>query len=126
MNRLWLFMILIIVSLCGCASAQNNRPDATFDKFQSEIIAQRNEGKLTALQAQLDLWSKYREMYGEDPVMNGFYAYSVKIMSVVDAGKMTLDEGQALVDARQDEISTQKIADAERRLAYDPNGSPSD
>ena len=126
MNRLWFFKILIVALLCGCASAQNGRQEATFDKFQSEIIAQRNEGKLTALQAQLDLWSKYREMYGEDPVMNGFYAYSVKIMSAVDAGKLTLDEGQALVDARQHEISTQKTAEANRRLAYDPNGSPSD
>jgi hypothetical protein len=126
MNRLWLFLILIVALLCGCASAQHGRQDATWEKFQNEIIAQRNEGKLTALQAQLDLWSKYREMYGEDPVMNGFYAYSVKIMSAVDAGKMSLDDGQALVDARQHEISARKITEAERRLAYDPYGSPSD
>ena len=89
-------------------------------------MAQRNEGKLTALQAQLDLWSKYREMYGEDSVMNGFYVYSVKIMTAVDAGKMSLDDAQALVDARQHEIATRKIAEAQRRLAYDPYGSPSD
>ena len=112
--------------LFGCASAQNGRQDATWERFQNEIIAQRNEGKLTASQAQLDLWSKYREMYGEDPVMNGFYAYSIKIMSAVDAGRISMNEGQALVDARQHEIATRKVAEAERRLAYDPNGSPSD
>ena len=126
MNRLWLFLILIVAMLCGCASAQHSRQDATWEKFQNEIIAQRNEGKLTASQAQLDLWSKYREMYGEDPVMNGFYAYSIKIMSAVDAGRISMNEGQALVDARQHEIATRKVAEAERRLAYDPNGSPSD
>ena len=126
MNRLWLFWILMVTLLCGCASAQNGHQDASFAKFQSEIIAERSEGKLTAAQAQLDLWSKYREMYGEDPVMNGFYAYSIKIMSAVDAGRISMNEGQALVDARQHEIATRKVAEAERRLAYDPNGSPSD
>ena len=126
MNRLWLLLTLIFAMLFGCASAQNGRQDATWERFQNEIIAQRNEGKLTASQAQLDLWSKYREMYGEDPVMNGFYAYSIKIMSAVDAGRISMNEGQALVDARQHEIATRKVAEAERRLAYDPNGSPSD
>jgi hypothetical protein len=118
--------MLSFVLLSACASMHETPTNASFQKFQNEIISQRSEGKLTAAQAQLDLWSKYREMYGEDPVMNGFYAYSVKIMSAVDAGKMTLDEGQALVDARQQEIATRKVAEAERRLAYDPNGSPSD
>ena len=125
MIRLRIVAMLLLVLLSGCAGMQQTSKDATWEKFQSEIIAQRNDGKISALQAQLDLWSRYREMYGEDPVMNGFYAYSVKLMSAVDAGKMPLDEAQALIDAREREISTQKVAEAERRRAYDPYGSPS-
>ena len=59
---------------------------------------------LTPLQAQLDLWSKYREMSGEDATINGFYAYSVKLMSSVEAWQMSLDEAQALVDVRESEF----------------------
>ena len=124
MNRLWLFAILIVASLCGCASAQHGRQDTTWGKFQSEIIAQRNEGKISPSQAQLDLWSKYRELFGEDATMNGFYAYSVKLMSSVEAGKLSLDEAQVLVDAREHEISSRKIAEVERSRTYDAYGNP--
>jgi hypothetical protein len=126
MFRFRILAIVPFVLLSGCASMQHALPDTSWEEFQSEIISQRSEGKLSALQAQLDLWTKYRQMFGEDPVMNGFYAYSVKLMSAVDAGKMSLEEAQVLVDAREREISARKLAEAERRLAYDPYGSPSD
>ena len=35
MNRLWLFLILIVAMLCGCASAQNGRQDATWEKLRA-------------------------------------------------------------------------------------------
>jgi hypothetical protein len=126
MFRLRFLVILAVMLVYGCASAQHGQRNAAWSTYRSEIIAQRDEGKLTPLQAQLDLWSKYREVYGEDPVMNGFYAYSVQLMSAVDSGKMSLDEAQVLIDAREREITAQRVAAAERRLAYDPYGGPSD
>jgi hypothetical protein len=126
MNRIKFVALMIFVVLSGCASMHRTSTSASWEKFQSETIAQRDAGKLSPLQAQLDLWSKYRELFGEDSTMNGFYAYSVKLMSAAEAGKIPMDEAQALIDAREHEISAHKIADAERRLAYDPNGNPSD
>jgi hypothetical protein len=126
MNRTKIFALIIFAVLSGCANLHRTSTNASWEKFHSETIAQRDAGKLSPLQAQLDLWSKYRELFGEDSTMNGFYAYSVKLMSAVEAGKISLDEAQTLIDVREHEISSRKIADAERRLAYDPNGNPSD
>lgn len=126
MKRIKLLALMIFAVISGCASMHHSSTSASWEKFHSEIIAQRDAGKLSPLQAQLDLWSKYREMFGEDSTMNGFYAYSVKLMAAAEAGKIPLDEAQVLIDTREHEISSRRIAEAERRLAYDPYGSPSD
>ena len=116
--------ILSLMLLSACASMQQAPTSASWDKLHSEIIAQRDAGKLTPLQAQLDLWSKYREMFGEDATMNGFYAYSVKLMSSVEAGKLSLEDAQALIDARENEISTRKVAEMKRDQSFDAYGNP--
>ena len=116
--------MLSFVLLSACAGMYQTPPNASFEKFRSGIIAQRNDGKISPLQAQLDLWSKYREMFGEDATMNGFYAYSVKLMSAVETGKLSLDEAQALIDAREHEISARKIAEVKRNSTYDAYGNP--
>ena len=121
------FRILVVLSfvlLSACASMDQRSTRASWNKLHSEIIAQRDAGKLTPLQAQLDLWSKYREMFGEDATMNGFYAYSVKLMSSVEAGKLSLEDAQALIDARENEISTRKIAEMKRDQSFDAYGNP--
>jgi uncharacterized protein YceK len=124
MNRIKLLALIILAVLAGCASMHQSSTSASWERFHSEIIAQRDAGKLTPLQAQLDLWSKYRELFGEDPTMNGFYAYSVKLMSSVEAGKMSLEDAQALIDARESEISTRKVAEMKRDQSYDAYGNP--
>jgi hypothetical protein len=124
MKRFRVLAMLFFVLLSACASMHQAPTSTSWDKFHSEIIAQRNEGALSPLQAQLDLWSKYREMFGEDATMNGFYAYSVKLMSSVEAGKLSLEDAQALIDARESEISTRKVAEVERSRSYDAYGNP--
>ena len=119
-----LVALMFLVLLSGCASMRQSSTSAAWERYHSEIIAQRDAGKLTPLQAQLDLWSKYREMFGEDATMNGFYAYSVKLMSSVETGKLSLEEAQALIDARESEISTRKLADMKRDRMYDAYGNP--
>lgn len=116
--------VLAFALLGACANGPQRSTSATFEKFQSETIAQRNAGKLTPSQAQLDIWSKYRELFGEDATMNGFYAYSVKLMSSVEQGKIPLDEAQSLVDAREREIQVRKMADLKREMSYDAYGNP--
>lgn len=121
------FRILVVLSFVlqsACASMHQAPTSASWDKLHSEIIAERDAGKLTPLQAQLDLWSKYREMFGEDPTMNGFFAYSVKLMSSVEAGKLSLEDAQALIDARENEISTRKVAEMKRDQSFDAYGNP--
>lgn len=119
--------ILVMLSfalLSACAAMHEAPTSASWAKLHSEIIAQRDAGTLTPLQAQLDLWSKYREMFGEDATMNGFYAYSVKLMSSVEAGKLSLEDAQARIDARENEISTRKVTEMKRDQSFDAYGNP--
>ena len=119
------FLILLaMMFVFGCASAPTAQRNAAWQTFHNETIAQRDAGKLTALQAQSELWSTYREMFGEDTMMNGFYAYSVKLMAAVDSGKLSLDEAQTLIDAREHEISSHKRAEAKRNWGYEAYGDP--
>ena len=117
--------VLAFVLLSACAGGPQGSTHASFERFQSEIMAQRDSGKITPVQAQVDLWSKYRELFGEDPTMNGFYAFSVKILSAAEAGKLSQSEAQAIVDARAREIAEQRrLADASSNGIFYPYGIP--
>lgn len=124
MYRFGALTVLLFALLSGCANSPQRSTNATFEKFQSEIISQRDSGKLTPVQAQVDLWSKYRELFGEDATMNGFYAFSVKLMSSVEAGKLSLNEAQSLIDAREREISVRRVAELRRDMSFDAYGNP--
>jgi len=45
-------------------------------------------------------------------------------MSSVEAGALSLNEAQALIDAREREISLHRIAEIEHSRAYDAYGNP--
>lgn len=126
MSSFRIVAVAVSVFLSACSGLHQERTNTSFRTFQTELIAQRDAGNISPLQAQLDLWSKYREIFGEDATMNGFYSFSVKLMSAVEAGKIPLEEAQMLIDERENEISSRKSAEAARRLAYDPYGNPSD
>jgi hypothetical protein len=117
-------ILALAVSIGACASISNDTPQARWGKFHDEIMTQRSAGKLTPVQAQVDLWTKHRELFGDDAATNGFYAYSVKLMSAVEEGKLPLDEAQALVDAREREVVARRVADLERSQRYDAYGNP--
>jgi hypothetical protein len=125
MSRIKLLALMILAVMAGCASVDQASKSTSWDKFQSEIIAQRDAGKLTPVQAQLELWSKYREMYGEDATMNGYYAFSVRILSAAEAGKLSQGEAQAIIDAREPEIAERRrVAEATRNSFFYPYGIP--
>ena len=123
-SSLKMFAVLTFVSLSACANGPQRSTSASFEQFQSEIKAQRDSGKITPVQAQVDLWSKYRDLFGEDATMNGFYAFSVKLMGSVEAGKMTLQDAQALIDAREREITVRRMAELKRDMSFDAYGNP--
>lgn len=123
-TSLKMIAVLAFISLSACANGPQRSSSAAFEQFQSETRAQRDSGKLTPVQAQVDLWSKYRELFGEDATMNGFYAFSVKLMSSVEAGKISLDDAQSIIDAREREISVRRMAELKREMSFDVYGNP--
>ena len=124
-TSLKMIAVLAFVSLSACANGPRHSSSATFEKFQSDIKAQRDSGKITLVQAQVDLWSKYREMFGEDPTMNGFYAFSVKIASAADSGNLSQDEARDMIDTRERELAEhRRMAEAKRDSFFYPYGIP--
>lgn len=124
-TSLKMIAVLAFVSLGACANGPQHSTSATFEKFQSDIKAQRDSGKITLVQAQVDLWSKYRELFGEDPTMNGFYAFSVKIASAADSGKLSQDDARNIIDTRERELSEhRRMAEAKHDSFFYPYGIP--
>jgi len=119
-----LVVIVAMACLTGCAGMGQSQQRSNWEQYRSEVMAQRSAGALTPMQAQLDLWTKYRELFGEDPAANGFYAYSVNLMSSVEKGALSLEEAQALIDAREREVSARRVAELERNRSYDAYGNP--
>jgi hypothetical protein len=85
----------------------NTRPDAQWSAYRAEVMAEQQAGKLTASEAQRRLRDGWVNIYGDDPTMTGFYAYSETLLRSAEQGRIPLDEAQALIKARE------KIAVAE-------------
>ena len=65
-------------------------------------------GKITPVEAQELLRAKYHTMYGNDPKMDGYFAYSVNLLRSAEAGKLPMTEAEALVSAREQELMAQR------------------
>jgi hypothetical protein len=107
------------LALAACASvppSTSNSAAAQWSSYRSRVLQERDEGALTALQAEEKLRDKYRELYGPDPTMEGAFAYERDLYAAADAGKLPMAEAHALADARIDEIVQRRVA---HRAYYD-------
>jgi hypothetical protein len=83
------------------------------------VLAQRDEGKLTAAQAESNMRGKFEELFGADPTMDGALAYERDLYVAADAGKLPRGEAEALADARIDEIMQRRAAQQAVRDSLD-------
>jgi hypothetical protein len=104
---------LVALSLTACASSGIS-PSAqhleSWTDYRAAVMQQRDTNALTTLQAQEKIQTKYREMYGRDPSMEGAFAYGTTLYRYADAGALPVAEADALVLAHEDEIFARRRA----------------
>ena len=112
-------IVLALLALGACASSQERSTDS-WTAYRTQVIAQRDAGKVTPVEAQELLRAKYHALYGNDPKMDGYFAYSVNLLRSAEAGKLPMSEAEAIVGAREQELMAQRAAETEApRVPWD-------
>jgi hypothetical protein len=114
--KAWFCVCVIASSLSACASADPR--DAAWDATRGRLDAQREAGELSAADAYSRLRQRYREIYGSDEGMEGYFAYAASLHSSVERGDIDAREAQMLISAKELEALMRAFALRERREAY--------
>jgi hypothetical protein len=101
-----LFCSVLVLGLAACASrgptvAGTERSD--WESYRANTLAQRDQGQLSPVEAQERIESRYEELYGVDPVMEGAFAYGLKLYEAADAGDMSMAEADSLAQSEIDQ-----------------------
>jgi uncharacterized protein YcfL len=120
-----LLIVLALLTLAACASTQE-RSTQSWNDYRKQVIAQRDAGKITPVEAQELLRAKYHAMYGDDQKMDGYFAYSVNLLRSAEAGKLPMSEAEAIVSAREQELITQRESQPAVSTVYWDRQQPTD
>ena len=92
-----------LAACAGIAPSQSTSDLSDWSAYRAQILKERDQGKLSALEAQERIEEKYRDTYGIDPVMEGAFAYGIKLYEAADVGDLTMSEAESLAGARIDD-----------------------
>ena len=110
------YISLFALSLAACASnpaATTASSTTSWTAYRAELAQQRDHGDLTPLQAEDKLETRYRELYGRDPTVEGLFAYRRELYAQAQDGNLPMDEAKVLAKARMDEVLARREADAD-------------
>ena len=112
---------IFVLALCvtGCASTipQGRAPGDDWQAYRREVMQQRDEGKVSPVEAEARIEQKFRELYGSDPTMDGAFAYSGTLLREAEAGNLTVTDAEQLSETHQDEALAEfKEAVRQRQL----------
>jgi hypothetical protein len=124
-----LFFALTVLTLAACASVPSSSPTSRsqgWSAYRAQMMQQRDRGALTPVAAEEKIAAKYREIYGPDPMMEGVFAYGKRLYVMADAGRLSIDEADALANARMDEVLARDAAQVQYHEwltnRFPPNG----
>jgi hypothetical protein len=120
-----LLIILTLLTLAACASTQE-RSTQSWNSYRTQVLAERDAGKITPVEAQELLRAKYHAMYRNDPKMDGYFAYSVNLLRSAEAGKLPMSEAEAIVSAREQELLAQRESEPAAPAVYWDRQQPTD
>jgi len=108
-----LFFALTVLTLTACASAPSSTSTSRsedWSAYRNQVMQERDRGALAPVAAEDKIAAKYREIYGLDPTMEGVFAYGRRLYAMAQAGTLSIDEADALANARMDEIFARDAA----------------
>ena len=98
---------IALLALTGCANTPPGSAQTKSEEwaaYRRETMQERDQGKLSPVEAEAHEEIRFRELFGPDPVMEGAFAYSDELLRAAEAGQLPIIEAEALAQARQDEI----------------------
>jgi len=124
-----LMLAAIVSTLAACASAPSSLTtsnSANWWNYRQQVMQERNRGDLTPVAAEEKVATRYREIYGLDPEMEGVFAYDKRLYEMAEAGALSVGEADALALARIDQILARNAADVQYHAwlesRFPPNG----
>src|SRR5690242_9216234 len=101
---MWKFCgLAMVIGLAGCASIGTGVSDgalAEWKAYRTDLLEQRDQGKVDPVVAQERIEARYQQLYGADPVMDGAFAYGLKLYEAADAGDLSVTEADRLAQSR--------------------------
>ncbi|MBI3529521.1 MAG: hypothetical protein HY067_16335 [Betaproteobacteria bacterium] len=109
--------MLLCLALMLPACAHLNRPttDQQFESYRAEVRAERDTGRITAVEEQEKLRDRYWELYGKDANSAGHFAFSISLMHSAQVGNFPMQEAEALIAAREEQLFALKMASRQRQ-----------
>ena len=101
-----LYPLIIVGGLAACASAPLSHPVpelSEWSAFRAHALEERDAGRSSPVETQEKIETRYRDMFGIDPAMEGAFAYGLKLYEAADAGDFGLDEADRLAQTHIDE-----------------------
>ena len=96
----WIWCCITLCALGGC-SGSSVRPDAQWNAYRAQVMEDQQAGQLSPSEAQRRLRDGWANIYGDDPTMTGFFAYSETLLRSAEQGRIPLAEAQELIAARE-------------------------
>ena len=101
------YLSVLLLGLAACADNPPSNPSARSESwvdYRAKIAQERDRGQLTPMQAEDKIEAKYRALHGEDPAIEGAFAYRRELYAQAQAGHMPANDAQALATARMNEV----------------------
>jgi len=105
--------LAVVAVLAACAGTPPNHsiPElSAWSAYRSHMMEERDQGKLSSVEAEERIETRYRDVFGIDPAMEGAFAYGLKLYEAADAGDLSQDEADRLAQARIDEALAHREA----------------
>jgi hypothetical protein len=109
--------ICIVIAACALSAcmAPGTRSDAQWDAYRAQVAEEETVGKLSPSQAQERLHNGWVNIYGNDPTMAGFFAYSETLLRSAEQGRISMTEAKGLVKQRETAAWREYLTEKRRR-----------
>jgi hypothetical protein len=113
MKKIW--VSIVMACALGACAAPGARSDAQWAAYRAQVTQDENAGTLSPSQAQERLHVGWVNIYGDDPTMRGFFAYSETLLRSAEQGRLSMSEAKELVKEREQSAWREYLAEKKRR-----------
>ena len=90
-----IILVLFVCALSACSAGV--RPDAQWDAYREQVSRDEQAGVFSASEAQARLREGWVRIYGQDPAMMGYFAYSETLLRSAEHGLIPMADAKELV-----------------------------